>query len=108
MKREAYASIAPLAARREEICAVVNDSYDPAAWGDWRWQMRHRLTRLDQFDRLLRLTEAERRGLTLASEKFFSLCDDFGAENVGMLTGDAAINPRAPIVCCIRVSESKA
>ena len=36
----------------------------------------------------------------LASEKFFSLCDDFGAENVGMLTGDAAINPRAPIVCC--------
>jgi hypothetical protein len=36
----------------------------------------------------------------LASEKFFSLCDDFGAENVGMLTGDAAINPRAPIICC--------
>jgi superfamily II DNA/RNA helicase len=36
----------------------------------------------------------------LASEKFFALCDDFGAENVGMLTGDAAINPRAPIVCC--------
>jgi Domain of unknown function (DUF3516)/DEAD/DEAH box helicase/Helicase conserved C-terminal domain len=36
----------------------------------------------------------------LASEKFFSLCDDFGAENVGMLTGDASINPRAPIVCC--------
>jgi superfamily II DNA/RNA helicase len=36
----------------------------------------------------------------LASEKFFSLCDDFGAANVGMLTGDAAINPRAPIVCC--------
>jgi hypothetical protein len=36
----------------------------------------------------------------LASEKFFSLCDDFGAENVGMLTGDASINPRAPILCC--------
>jgi superfamily II DNA or RNA helicase len=36
----------------------------------------------------------------LASEKFFALCDDFGAANVGMLTGDAAINPRAPIVCC--------
>jgi lysine 2,3-aminomutase len=57
-------------ARREEICSVVNDSYDPARWADWRWQMRHRLTRLDQFERLLRLTEAERRGLTLASEKF--------------------------------------
>jgi hypothetical protein len=36
----------------------------------------------------------------LASEKFFSLCDDFGAENVGMLTGDASINPHAPILCC--------
>jgi lysine 2,3-aminomutase len=70
MKREAFASIEPLAARREEICSVFNDRYDPAAWGDWRWQMRHRLTRLDQFERLLRLTEAERRGLTLASEKF--------------------------------------
>jgi lysine 2,3-aminomutase len=70
MKREAFASIEPLTARREEICAVQGDSYDPASWGDWRWQMRHRLTRLDQFERLLRLTEAERRGLTLASEKF--------------------------------------
>jgi superfamily II RNA helicase len=36
----------------------------------------------------------------LASEKFFSLCDDFGAENVGMLTGDASINPDALILCC--------
>jgi len=36
----------------------------------------------------------------LASEKFFSLCDDLGAERVGMLTGDASINPMAPIVCC--------
>ncbi|MEE9279567.1 MAG: DUF3516 domain-containing protein [Myxococcota bacterium] len=36
----------------------------------------------------------------LASEKFFALCGDFGPENVGMLTGDASINPAAPIVCC--------
>jgi len=35
----------------------------------------------------------------LASEKFFALCGDFGPENVGMLTGDASINPDAPIVC---------
>jgi superfamily II RNA helicase len=34
----------------------------------------------------------------LVSEKFFALCDTFGAGNVGMLTGDAAINPDAPIV----------
>ncbi|HKP61548.1 MAG TPA: DUF3516 domain-containing protein [Polyangiales bacterium] len=35
----------------------------------------------------------------LASEKFFELCALFGAENVGMLTGDAAINRDAPIIC---------
>ncbi|MEP6798085.1 MAG: DEAD/DEAH box helicase, partial [Lapillicoccus sp.] len=36
----------------------------------------------------------------LVSEKFFALCDVFGADRVGMLTGDAAVNPTAPIVCC--------
>jgi superfamily II RNA helicase len=36
----------------------------------------------------------------LVSEKFFALIDVFGAENVGMLTGDAAVNAQAPIVCC--------
>ncbi len=36
----------------------------------------------------------------LVSEKFFALCEEFGPENVGMLTGDAAINWAAPIICC--------
>ncbi len=36
----------------------------------------------------------------LVSEKFFSLCNTFGAANVGMMTGDAGINTRAPIICC--------
>jgi superfamily II RNA helicase len=36
----------------------------------------------------------------LVSEKFFDLCAQFGAENVGMLTGDAAVNATAPIICC--------
>ncbi|MGW4339578.1 DEAD/DEAH box helicase [Rhodococcus koreensis] len=35
----------------------------------------------------------------LVSEKFFALCEVFGAENVGMMTGDAAVNSRAPIIC---------
>ncbi|MGI8888929.1 MAG: DEAD/DEAH box helicase, partial [Nocardioidaceae bacterium] len=34
----------------------------------------------------------------LVSEKFFALCDIFGADRVGMLTGDAAVNPTAPII----------
>ncbi len=36
----------------------------------------------------------------LVSEKFFALCAVFGAENVGMLTGDAAVNAGAPIIAC--------
>jgi superfamily II RNA helicase len=36
----------------------------------------------------------------LVSEKFFALCELFGAADVGMLTGDASINPDAPIICC--------
>jgi superfamily II RNA helicase len=34
----------------------------------------------------------------LVSEKFFALCEVFGADNVGMLTGDASINADAPII----------
>ncbi|QSB12621.1 DUF3516 domain-containing protein [Natronosporangium hydrolyticum] len=36
----------------------------------------------------------------LVSEKFFALCEIFGPENVGMLTGDARVNDDAPIICC--------
>ncbi|HEY3605603.1 MAG TPA: DUF3516 domain-containing protein [Sporichthyaceae bacterium] len=35
----------------------------------------------------------------LVSEKFFALCDLFGADRVGMLTGDASVNHGAPIIC---------
>ena len=34
----------------------------------------------------------------LVSEKFFALCDIFGAEKVGMMTGDATVNGNAPII----------
>lgn len=36
----------------------------------------------------------------LVNEKFLSLCRDFGPENVGMMTGDASVNPQAPVLCC--------
>ena len=36
----------------------------------------------------------------LVSEKFFALCEVFGAVNVGMLTGDASVNAGAPIIAC--------
>lgn len=36
----------------------------------------------------------------LVNEKFFALCEVFGADQVGLLTGDASVNPTAPIICC--------
>ena len=36
----------------------------------------------------------------LVNEKFFQLCEAFGASRVGLLTGDGAVNSDAPILCC--------
>jgi superfamily II RNA helicase len=36
----------------------------------------------------------------LVNEKFFDFCDLFGAERVGLMTGDATINREAPLICC--------
>jgi superfamily II RNA helicase len=36
----------------------------------------------------------------LVTEKFFALCEIFGAQTVGMVTGDASVNADAPIICC--------
>ncbi len=36
----------------------------------------------------------------LVNEKFLSLCRDFGPDQVGMMTGDASVNPDAPVLCC--------
>jgi lysine 2,3-aminomutase len=57
-------------ARREAICQIFGEPYDPARWNDWRWQMRHRFIKPEQFEKLLRLTVAERRGLAMTHEKF--------------------------------------
>ncbi|UOE42782.1 DEAD/DEAH box helicase [Agromyces larvae] len=36
----------------------------------------------------------------LVSEKFFQLVEIFGAQRVGMVTGDTSVNADAPIICC--------
>ena len=41
----------------------------------------------------------------LVSEKFFDLCDQFGAANVGLLTGDASVNADAPIICATAATQ---
>jgi superfamily II RNA helicase len=36
----------------------------------------------------------------LVNEKFLALCREFGPARVGLMTGDATVNPDAPILCC--------
>ena len=36
----------------------------------------------------------------LVSEKFFTLVELLGRDNVGMITGDVHINTEAPVICC--------
>lgn len=36
----------------------------------------------------------------LVNEKFLALCREHGPEHVGLMTGDASVNPKAPILCC--------
>jgi len=36
----------------------------------------------------------------LVNEKWLALCREFGADNVGLSTGDATVNREAPILCC--------
>ncbi len=56
--------------RCEEICQILGETYNQEHWNDWRWQMRHRLTKLEHFQKLLRLSTTEEQGLLIAPEKF--------------------------------------
>ena len=60
----------PSSGDRERVCRVFGASYDPESWADWRWQLRHRMTRLEHFEAYLDLTEAERLGLAMGAERF--------------------------------------
>ncbi len=71
MSQLASADTEPLAEdRRERLCRVFGLNYDAALWADWRWQMRHRLTRPAQLAQYLSLEPAERRGLEMTCERF--------------------------------------
>ncbi|TPV93113.1 MAG: KamA family radical SAM protein [Myxococcales bacterium FL481] len=57
---------AACASARHPAWADVPDS----SWGDWRWQMRHRVTRLDELESLVRLSDSERAGVVGRSPQF--------------------------------------
>jgi lysine 2,3-aminomutase len=41
-----------------------------ALWNDWHWQQRERVTRLDQLERVVRLTDDERRAVVESDAEF--------------------------------------
>lgn len=45
------------------------ESVSAEEWGDWRWQMRNRITRLEELEAHMELTPAEREGCLLARTK---------------------------------------
>jgi lysine 2,3-aminomutase len=56
--------------QRQKVCEIVGSTYSEENWQDWQWQIRHRLTKLEHFEKLLRLTSAEAEGLMIATDKF--------------------------------------
>src|ERR1700682_2226393 len=52
--------------RRTELFPEASD----AEWSDWRWQLRHSVRSLDELERLVPLTEDERRGCVDTQEIF--------------------------------------
>jgi lysine 2,3-aminomutase len=59
-----------MADRQGRLCRALGWAYDPTLWCDWRWQMRHRLSRPEQFEALLALTPPERRGIEMTRGRF--------------------------------------
>ena len=50
----------PFTSKRAPIYADVPD----AQWNDWRWQMSHRLNSAEDFEKVLHLTDSERKALS--------------------------------------------
>ena len=56
-------SPAPFTSKRAPIYADIPEE----KWNDWRWQMSHRLNSLEDFEKVLNLTESERKALSTAN-----------------------------------------
>jgi lysine 2,3-aminomutase len=50
--------------------AVRREQVGAREWSDWRWQLRHRLTRIEDLELFVTLTDQERRGVALAPGLF--------------------------------------
>lgn len=50
--------------------AVTRAQVSEREWGDWRWQLKHRLETREELERFVTLTDDERRGIELAPGLF--------------------------------------
>jgi lysine 2,3-aminomutase len=51
-----------------------------AQWSDWRWQQRHRITRLENLEQVIRLTDTERRACVESASRFRMAITPYYAE----------------------------
>ncbi len=64
---------------------------DPHNWNDWRWQVRNRLSSLEELHRYLRLTSPEVRGIKMARGRFPVAITPYWASLLD------PVNPRCPL-----------
>lgn len=60
----------PIVVSPPPAAARVELDRSHASWLDWRWQLRHRLSNLEDITQLVRLEPEEREALEVAPEKF--------------------------------------
>ena len=64
---------------------------DPKDWNDWKWQMRNRLSSVEELQRWIRLTPAEVNGIKMANGRFPVAITPYWASLLDPL------NPRCPL-----------
>lgn len=65
--------------------------FDPQDWNDWRWQMRNRLSSIEELQRYVRLTPSEVNGIKMAQGRFPVAITPYWASLLD------PVNPRCPL-----------
>lgn len=55
---------------KDKVESVLQGTVEPAKWNDWRWQLRNKITDLDELQRSIELTDDEIAGVKAALTKF--------------------------------------
>lgn len=74
-------------------------------WNDWKWQIRHRLTSYDDFNRIFRLSEQERSALQYKSSHFPYAVTPYYASRIDPLSPNDPV--RRTVIPGIHEAEQK-